>query len=176
MPESTPRTILYKRLLWTLFAKGTMGIDIVATANRVCLSPVDIPFRVTVDRIAYIQGDGASGNVIAGIYYDNGGTPVGANLVVSSVSAAVTAGRLQKKEVTIPATQLDPSLYWLALIFSVGGMANLLRHFTADDPLRTGGSLNPCYYGAAAFALEEPCPAVTLMDNLPIYLRVASVP
>jgi len=145
-----------------------------ATQNWVWLTPIVIPFTVTLDALVHHTEDPAAGNTYKGIYADNGLTPAGAALIVQAGPQAV--GVTYRRVVdAIPDTRLTPGLYWMAGIISdptdvhamrnmVGGIApNLLRMY---------------YYDRGAFgALIDPCPAVAEADGgFILSARVKSIP
>jgi len=160
----------YARMLWGIFddAFYEAAID----PLFLVVTPINIPFRLTVDRIGWVNGDTPAGSVKVGIYNDNGDTPAGGSLVVGSASIA-QAGASQKQEGTIADTVLTPGLYWLAiLITSDPDTPDLWLTFAnGGGTLRTYGYINP------DTNLPDPYPSEGYfeMDGPLMYIRVKSV-
>lgn len=162
----------FNRMIWGVLEQ-LAGIEATTpTVNRVYLSPLIIEYTLTVDRVGICNFATLAGNVIAGLYRDNGDTPTGGALLVSSVSTAL-AGAHQKQEITIANTQLTAGLYWMATIYS---NATYTGGWMGIPQATQGGTLFTRYYGAGAFALTDPCPATAYVIGPVHYVRVASVP
>jgi hypothetical protein len=163
----------YARVLPTVYFNE--GISTITMVNkRVYIVPIQIPYMVIIDRLAYTLDTVSAGNVRMGLYRDNGDTPVGGALVVESGSVA-KAGTGRKQEVTIPNTQLTPGLYWLAVLSD----ESTTIIYRCDGAYGTGGTLLACYYDIGAYgALTNPCPAITLSNvaDFSGYVRVLMVP
>jgi len=161
----------YFRYIHLLQSKHAAGNNNV-TAARVYLQMIQIPVEMTIDRIAHcvvVQ----NGNIIRGIYEDNGLTPAGGALVVESASVALGAAGWD--EITVADTTLAEGLYWLALE-SDDATANLRRVDSLSVPTISGHYF---YNRALGYGpLTDPCPAILGPDAYCWmgYLRVASVP
>lgn len=158
------------------YLTGYMGLisDAFGTmvANRVYLIPLEVEYAlgVTVDRVLLIYDTPVAGNVRAGIYEDNGETPVGGALMVDSGSVAKT-GTYQKQEVTIAETFLPRGLHWLA-VQSDEATTKYCRNI-----LGVAGTLRTYQYDPVGYAFTDPCPAVAASNNLPVLgVRVAHIP
>ena len=152
--------IVYMKYLKSLF---DMRADATLThvANRVYLTPIEVPVRLTVDRICVSKLGVAAGNYRAGIYKDNGNTPTGGALVVESDSIA-KGGAWASIELTIAATQLEPGLYWIAIL-SDEATTQVLATYNSEG---VGLSVENRYYDIGAYgALTNPCPATLLAPN-----------
>lgn len=139
----------------------------------VSLTPIQIPFGMTLDRLGFICVNVAAGNSRLGIYYDNGDLPDGGALIVETASVAVVVN--QKNELIIADTSVPPGLYWLASQFD-NVACNYYPHLA--DQCR-GGTLQTRRYNQAYGAFTDPCPATILLsgDFSPWqFTRVASVP
>lgn len=146
------------------------------TEGRVYISPLIIKFTCTISHVGWVNRV-VSGNVIVGLYADNGDTPVGGAVIDESVSGAIVAGVNEKKEVALPNTpQLTPGLYWIASEFD-DALDEIARHNLHQS---LGGTLNLHRYnrGGGYGALTDPCPATTIeSEQLPtMYVVVSSVP
>lgn len=126
-----------------------------STANAVYLWPVVVPHRVTVERIFFVHVAVAAGNWRAGIYADNGDTPVGGALLCESPST-LSNGTNRCQELTVPDTVLDPGLYWIALAAST----TTDTYFYILPQLTIGCTLTGHAYALGAWGpLTNPCPA-----------------
>lgn len=147
---------------------------VTATVGRVRLKPIIVNFEETVDRLAYINR-AANGNLIAGIYEDNGDTPAGGSLVKESASVACVLG---VQEVAVTDTSLTEGLYWLAYIFD--DVTAQWARSASTNIIEDNATLVGKYYDRAGGygALTDPCPAVATDNNNSIisYMRVKSVP
>lgn len=165
----------YARMLYGVLAKSGWSPLTLDTAGRVMLVPIQIEFQMTLDRIGLLKGATIAGNLIVGIYEDNGDTPFDGALVVESASVAMSAGTFRKQEITIANTLLDPALYWLAI--ETDDTTAVVYGFPST--LSYEGTLQAYYYDRAGGygALTDPCPAVVRESEAPVlYVRVASVP
>lgn len=145
------------------------------TIGRVHLTPIDVPFTVTIDRIIYIVGGVSAGNVRLGLYGPC--TPVVGNPpdlpdtfppVVESASVA-QATNDYFQFVTVNNTQLQPGLYFPGVQGD-----NVLGTFTR---VYDGSQLFARRYDQAYGAFTNPCPATVTLDTVPLFmLRVKSVP
>lgn len=142
-------------------------------ANRVFVAPFMPPFDINVDRIVVSWAGTCAGNVIAGIYNDNGLTPVGGSLKLSSVSVA-KSGTNRRQEITVAdTTLLANTLYWLAV------MSNEATSIIRCPPDYTGrlGSIQGYYVTEGGFALSNPLTGGgTSGDTASIGVRVKSIP
>lgn len=149
------------------------NFSLTVVTARVYLTPIQVPVRMTVEAIAAAMVGTSAGNRIAGIYKDNGNTPVGGALVVESASDA-KVGTYQRDEISIADTQVEPGIYWLA--YESDEATSILMSDAAG--FTVGGTLQNCYYdrGGGYGALTNPCPAITNTSLCPVlFLRVDSV-
>jgi len=163
---------VYLRYFKPVF-KGLSYDYFTMVANRVYLMPIQVPIRLSVDRIIVFYRGTVAGNIRAGIYEDNGETPQGAALIVESASVA-KSGTWRKQEITITETELHPGLYWVAVQSdeSTTIMQSEERCFVR------GGSLRSYYYDLGSYGpFTDPCPTVSepAGENPAIMLRVSSV-
>lgn len=140
----------YARTWQTRFQIGT---PVALVAGRVYMTPIQIPWTMTVDRVFVWYTTPVAGNMRAGIYADNGGTPVGGALQVESASI-VKSGTWRQQEFTIVATQLTPGLYWLPV---VSDEATTKAYPSGLEAI--GGTLLDYFYDFAYGPLTNPCPA-----------------
>lgn len=91
-----------------------------ATANRLYVVPVAVPYDLTAVALSVRVTTGASGNVRLGIYADNQGQP-GALVVDAGTLSTTTAGLL---ELTL-SQPLSAGLYWLAAAFNAAPAVNM---------------------------------------------------
>lgn len=150
------------------------------TADRCFLAPFHVKRTLTLDRMAYTRGAGALAGgeqIRLGIYEDNGDTPTGGNLLRETGAVACVAPPQDTQEIPLTSTiQLQPDLYWAALIYDMA-TANLLSHYR-DPYWAVNSVIEPCYYDAGAFAFTDPCPAITLagFQLHVVFMRVSSMP
>lgn len=142
------------------------------SANTLLLTPFEVLFTVTVDRICQAVSNGV-GNHILGIYADNGDQPDGGILLrESGVQAPVGTA---KEEYTIAALQLTPGLYWTAYIND-----NAAQSTSAVSQIISRGGTLFGRFAALVFPanLPNPCPATAAVAfHAPIvFFRVQSVP
>lgn len=160
--------ILRNRYLSSVVVGAWGGHTGFVTAGRVHLSPVDVPWPVIVDRIIWLVGNNATGNVRLGIYEEGGAadSPTGADLVVESASIAIP-GTQRYHLATIADTTLEPGQYFLGLQAS----STLARYYHAWD---TGNSIGFYYNRGGGYgAFTDPCPALIAYARIPLmYLRV----
>jgi len=143
------------------------------TANRCYLMPIQVPIRLTVDRICIPWAGTVAGNIRAGIYKDNGETPEGGDLLVESASVA-KSGTNRLQEITITDTQLDAGLYWVA----IQGDESTTEVERSTGRYYHNGALQEYYYDLGAYGpFTDPCPAVTVGGNYCplVVLRVKEV-
>ena len=159
----------YSRLIDSIFHPLTANLSFHDFAY---LNPVQIPFDLTVDRIGWANAGVSAGNVRAGLYRDNGDTPVGGALVFET--GAVAMGLVsQKQDVIIPDTVLTRGLYW----FIFQNDNDTARFIYIHSPLSIGGFLQSYRYDHAFAPFTDPCPASVVRMRPPwMYLRVASIP
>ena len=161
----------YARYLWDLFiVRGWAAMA--SPANWASIVPFQAEYAVTIDRIFHHNDTVSAGNFRAGIYADNGDTPVGGALLAESAAVATT-GVNQKQEVPIPPLSLPAGLYWLAHQKD-DDADRLYIHPQAES---AGGTLIGRAYALAFGPFTNPCPAAPI-TNSPTQLgvRVASVP
>ena len=154
----------YIRGIFTLGGIDNPGVNVVR------LTPIQIPYDMTVDRIVYCTT--VAGNVRVGIYADNGNQPDGGALLVESVSLPATAN---KSEYTIANTALTKGLYWLALNNDAAGL-NFNTPFSRIAP---GGTLFHRSYNLVYAAFTNPCPATVTLgigSSAIGWIRVFSIP
>jgi len=179
MPFPPAETKLYSRLLY-----NHACIDSVSSAwgaiRRTYLAPIQVPFRLTVDRIWAMFGTTVISNIAGAIYKDNGDTPVGGARVVQFGSTGmVVADSNRIKGFVIADTALDAKLHWLAIQASASG--NWLYLPSARWTAGNTGTLQGYRFtvDVGVFpTLTDPCPACTL-DATGLWvggLRVKSVP
>lgn len=125
--------------------------DQLIVAGTVVYSPVQIVFRVVVDEIIFHVTGTAAGNVIVGIYKDNGDTPIGGKLLVQSASTSIAGLSTRVNAIAITPTVLDAGLYWIALANDTNITSVILS--IATTAIQT-------FNKAIAYAaLADPCPA-----------------
>jgi hypothetical protein len=153
---------------------GFADVSLAMATAIVYLSPIEVPYTMTVDRICAPWYTPVAGNVKATIYRDAGDTPQGGAVVVSAGSVAKT-GTYRKQEILIADTQLLPGLYWIGL---VSDEATTMP--TCFGPSQLGsGAVNGHSYDLVAYAnaFTDPCPAVAAAGYVPsCFFRVKSVP
>jgi len=173
----------YLRLLHSVYANPQAGRA--AVVGRVYLIPVQVPFRLTVDRLGIVwEAIAIDGNIILGIYADNGDTPVGGAVIAETAStpnSGSAGGGYTTQEIAITDLQLEPDLYWFASehsvinnYYGIGGSAALAGTLVGGN-----GTLAGYYYnrGGGYGALTNPCPAVTIFKDVAYqFARVKSVP
>lgn len=152
---------LYQRYIKGIF-EGNLSSTTFVT-DRVYLLPIQILFPMAVDRCILQYAAIAAGNIRAGIYRDNGDTPVGGALIVESAGIP-KIGINQKHEVPIADTILLPGLYWMAFVSD----ENLSTYWLVQPVWRSGGTLTSHEYALGAFGpLDDPCPATATEGNVP---------
>jgi len=164
---------LHARHIWGLLQTRRTSV-VTATAQTLYLIPIDIPVRLTIDKIGWVNSTVTTGNLKVGIYPDNGDTPDGSALTVVSASIAA-AGNTQKQEGTIADTQLTPGLYWLALLPLAGANFSLKG---GEQPTEDGGTIQPKSKAIASDTMPATCPT-GLSDGYGkplMFIRVKSVP
>jgi len=161
----------YIRYLKNMFCWHS-NLTVTFVEKRVYLTPIEVPVRMSVDRVIVPFTTPVAGNIRAGIYRDNGNTPQDGALIVESASVA-KAGTNQKQEIVIAETQLEPGLYWLA---TLSDESTTVAYRSAGN-FTVRGSVLAYYYDLGVYGLmTNPCPVVTDVSSLPIaFLRVAVV-
>lgn len=173
MRASSPAGVnLYARYLYALLPRHDYGLA--NPTSLIYLTPVQVPFRLTIDRLCTVIGTVAAGNVRFAIYVDNGDLPDGGALLAETAS---TPAIVRKFEVALPALlQLNPGLYWFA---SQNDNAANEAHGHERDMGRAG-TLNVRIVVQAYGAFPNPCPVTAaspdVRDNPWMFARVASVP
>lgn len=165
----------YARYLHDIFTpSGCNNTLALAAAGRVFCAPFQVTYTITIDRIGYVVGGVAAGNVRTGIYNDNGDTIAGAALVVESASVAVP-GANQKHELPIVATQLPPGLYWLVIQGDDGTniVARVQNNYAAGGTL-TG--LRFANFGGYGVFENPQVSALIVQTNPSMLVRVVSSP
>lgn len=160
-------TIPYKTILPTRLWGISNGASANGTAGRVYLQRVEVPEQRIINGISFVNWNPTNGNVYVGIYPDIGtGTPVGATLLVSSASTAVSGTVDTGQTVSIADTTLTAGSYYVAIQFS-GTTNELLFHNNKAVyiDLTTG-----FYYDRAGGygAFTTPCPASTSTYQVPL--------
>lgn len=163
----------YARYLTDVLSGFGATVIAVKWVGHVYLSPLQVPFAVTIDRLGYVANDvGVGDNVRMGIYADNGDTPAGGVLLAETASVASVYG---KNELTISSLALQARLYWLAYQNQNGNV------WVYSAGLAAGwvGTLNWKHYDGffpyGPFA--NPCPAApTHQNGVTMFVRVASTP
>ena len=169
---------LYARYINDIWGPGDAGGNLIAAGN-VSLVPLQIPFTLTIDRVCIFVNNSA-GNVIVGIYRDNGDTPQGGALLGESASTAIgTSGR--RYDIPIGPLQLTLGLYWLCVEASDAALT--LRSVCGSGSVHREvgglGFLSSCYYSRGVYGspLTDPCPALSIWDFSPAQaVRVLSIP
>lgn len=157
----------YARYLKPIFTMDTD--DLIFVTNRVYLNPIAIPFKVVVDRILVHYRSPVAGNIQVAIYNDNGDTPVGGSLLISSASVAKT-GTFRRHEIAIADTTLNPGLYWGA----IQSDENTTVTRRELDPVAS--TLQGHYYDPVGYVFTNPCPATANGSVALYWLRVKSLP
>jgi len=160
----------YARMIWDLLSQVSASAT-VRGPDLLYLVPFQISVRMTIDRAACTVWTVAAGNIRMGIYRDNGGLPDGGALLAEGGPQAAVAS--SKNEVVTPTIQLEPGLYWLALLNDDA----LCNFVCTERNTGTGGTLTARSVAAAFGALPNPCPVTAEEWYAPVgYVRVASVP
>jgi len=153
--------------LGTNLNSGTMA----ATNGDVFLSRLDIPFTMTIDRIAYPMGLSAVGNVRLGIYRQG---PVldlpDAGALVAQTALVPQATPFELQFIPIAPTRLTLGAYWGAITGDTFGWTR--------STMMVESSLETRYYlSGVPGALTNPCPITVLEQNCnAFFLRVTSIP
>lgn len=141
------------------------------TVGRVTVAPIELPLRVTLDRLCYVCGI-AAGNVRLGIYADNAGLPDGGALLADTGSLAAVLNNDGKAIANI---QLGPGLIWVAFQNDGALSAFVYQPFSPQ-----GGTLTVRTFAQAYGAFPDPCPVtaeiVFVSESPYLFVRVASVP
>lgn len=140
----------------------------------VYLSPIEVNYTMTVDRICVPWMNVAAGNVKAVIYRDNGDTPAGGAVVVVAGSVA-KSGTYRKQEIAIADTQLLPTLYWIGIVSDEATSIPV----STSSYLGRQGTVTTHSYNLVAYvnAFTDPCPAVAAANYEPgCFFRVKSIP
>lgn len=140
------------------------------TANYVFLTPIDIPYTLTIDRLMWWTGTAAAGNMRIGIYAEGAAdTPAGGALQVESASVAVINAR-NCQAVTVADTSLTAGQYYIGIM---GSNAACNWWGSRDETGDFAYEFNPHAYGA----FPDPCPAVNYYNYIPMLgVRVKSIP
>lgn len=132
-----------------------------ATAGRVYMALVEIPFPVVVDGIQNYNYATVAGNVTVGLYKaiveDD---PTGAVLIASSASTAMAGANAVQFIAFTSAVYLTPGRYYLAAEYSDGTAT--FGSSAISAPL-IQNSLAYYNRGGGYGALTDPCPAITLL-------------
>ena len=167
-PVSGPAK-LYRRYLWgfqDFLPAASVATGLIA---RVYLNPIEVPYRIEIDRLGYQVGLTSAGNIRMGLYRQGtvADTPDGGALVVESASEAQVAGnRIQS--VIVPDTVLIPGLYYLAW---QGDDATATFYAWRDN----GGLWPTCSTRGGGYgAFTDPCPATAGVagDYIKCFMRV----
>jgi len=142
---------------------GISTSSVNAGVDRVCLTPLWIPRKLTVDAIiSRITVASALMNFRQCIYADNGGTPQGGALLFDSgdiLSAANTAFRTAFAPI-----QLPRGLVWVG-IATQDGVITFIRALNVSTWMPAGSAqpmMDSCFYTMGGWgALTNPCPVVT---------------
>jgi len=172
----------FARILWEnqLKSDDRTGVPPEA-ANTLYLTPIAIPFKLTIDMIGCVcdsLGASPHGNFRAGIYTDGStpDTPQGGTLQVKSAATAITG--IGKLAATVSDTQLNPGLYWIAIVFD--GDANDNSYgFLYPWYVTSGIDPNPWIIGSGVgFDIPDPCPTggYTSDEVASGFVRVKSIP
>ena len=161
------------QLLWQRQIKSFLpsyGGTNTPLADYVYLGPIEVKCRSTIDRIAIVYDTPCAGNIRAGLYYDNGYTPVGGALLVETAALAKT-GTFRIHELPIVDTLIEPGMYWMGILSDDPTTAVVMQ---GPWQLRAGDGARLCYYNRGGFLpLLNPCPAVGYVTDTPwFYLRV----
>lgn len=160
---------LYARYLWTP-PLGFPRANQAFTVGRVYLTPIDVRWPITIDRIIYQVGTTSLGNVRVGLYREGttADSPAGAALVVESASVAQSAINCIQM-VTVASTVLTRGQYFVAI------QADAIGSMYADTD---AGSSLAFYYPLVYAAFTDPCPAlpplVVNTVNAVLGFRIAS--
>lgn len=167
----------YARILVPLHGNPHAGNSGV-TIGRVYLRPLEVQFTVTVNS-ADIWVQAQAGNVILGIYRDNGDTPAGGAVVAETPSTVVGVATRAQEIAYSASARLTPGLYWVAFEASNSVTARFGR-LEDDILLESNATLRTWYYDRAGGygALTDPCPVVTVHDYLTWmqHINVLSIP
>jgi len=147
-------------VITTTIGFSNLGI----VANRLYAVPIQIISRIHISRIGWGVSGVQVGNLRAGIYRDNGDTPVGGALLAEA--GPVACGAVwQRQEVAIDVI-LDPGLYWGVIISD-----NAPQLLGNSVVCATGGTLQTGWVAQAFGALPNPYPAGFNVSQAPfIYL------
>jgi len=148
------------------------------------LSPFQVPFTVTIDRLAYAIGATAAGNTRQGLYRAGSfgwpDLPDGGALVCETGSLAMP-GASRVHFGTVPDTQLTPGLYFHVLNYDdaagvryVASVPGRLWDHNVDGNVNAGRTVATVY---GAFPNLCPAPTGGNIYALHIaYMRVKSIP
>lgn len=161
----------YARYYWG-FPRGAnpfAGSRIFFT-DFVFLTPIDIPYTLTIDRLLWWTGPGVAGNARIGVYAEGAAdTPAAGALQVESVSNAVVNAR-NCEIATVADTQLTAGQYYIGIM---GDNAACQWYGSRDETANFAYQFNPHVYGA----FPDPCPAVGFYSYIPMVgVRVKSIP
>lgn len=142
---------------------GSVAFGVV---GRVYIAPFDVPWKVIVDRIMYVVGAVAAGNVRLGIY-EEGPTidlPDAGNLLAESGSVA-QPGTVRYHSLPIPETLLRPGRHHI----SIQGDDTTGEFYRVVRSTPTAR-----FYDHAYGPFTDPCPVTAGLINTPlIMLRVS---
>ena len=161
---------LYERHIWDLFGFSNW-LAMNTTHDDMYLSPIIIPYRLTIDRLGCVI-NAAAGNIRLGIYADNGDTPAGGALLAES-AATLAVVRKNELALTIGTLRLNPGLHWLAINQDNDAMN---PDGQVIDDMNQGGTLRSKFAVHVFGPLPNPCPAVADSLHIVKYVRVLSVP
>lgn len=150
---------------WVFPQRAGQGYGVsaqVGTANRVWLCPIYLPKAAVLSNlsteIAIAGGVGTS--LRLGLYADNGGTPVGAAVLVQSGNIAADSAVV--KSFTFTPITVPAGYVWAAL--ETADATIQFRRFSTIALWNEVGSemTKGCFYDRGSFGdLTSPCPAVT---------------
>ncbi len=168
MPE-VGAVVLRKRFLESPLIGQGQNSGSMGAAGQVLFAPLDVPWPVIIDRIGYVIGATATGDVRLAIYREGPAlnTPEGGALVVESAAVAQPGtNRLQVLEVE--ETLLTPGRYWIAM--QTDGSGGTYINYNAVSGWGGYYYIRPAGFGA----FDDPCIVGGTMGPLPIgVVRVA---
>lgn len=160
-----------KRYIWATPSGGLGTQPLTMTVvGRVYLTPIDVPWNMTVDRIIVNFENPVAGNVRVAIYEEGAAdTPVGGALLVESGSTVI-AGANGWQAITIANTALNAGQHYVA----IQSDATTCQVVAFQDNLQFFQK----YYDLGAYGLfTDPCPAIVVYSRpANMGLRVASIP
>jgi hypothetical protein len=162
---------------------GNYGMPVAANVafsviGRVWMHPIIVPWNLTVDRLAYIIGAAANGNVRIGIYrygsYGYPDLPDGGPLSVESASVAQGGlGTNRVHWIDIVPTVLNPSLYFIGVQGDNVAGTMFIADYSYNWIDNIAGYVRPGrYYDHAYGPFTNPCPVTTEEAGPIVYMRV----